>query len=419
MLGENPLIQFIPFRFLGRFVKSLAALTLAIAFLAVGCSRNETAAVDLDSVKITAGEATFENYRDKKVLIDVPAGNRNPRISWQTLYDMMPGEEPVAGRQKSDEEGNETVLKSLAGVVKKFVGGKSTKKNFANWKDDPAALRAELDRRFTKQFRSIIKQKRLKDELIAAGKAHDVDPINVLACILGENIFNVTGFDDAGTYAIRAQMMANKWALQFRSNEIELPVLLKRPEFSDCDAKVRAGGSHAQYWDCVGAVWAKKFLGKNVDGVKYPANGFKWTFFNPIGTGYSYGLGQLDPIRALMVTDQVNKKSGFRLLSVERPEEIYEDIIEPKTTIHYVAANVRLMIERYASGAGFDISHNPGVIASLYNLGGEGARADELYKKNLVSLKQGTVILPMENYYGFYMNEKEALMREAFARWGL
>lgn len=401
-------------------------LTVSAVFLLASCSKPQSAAVLDNAVEIAAKDATFDAYRDKKIVIDLEPGNHNPQISWRTLYDMMPGEEPVADRNKAEEAAAAasapmipTDLKQLANVVKKWVGGKSTKKNFANWKDDPVALRAELDRKFTKQMRSILKQKSYKAEIIAAANAHGVDPILILACIVGENIFNVNGFDDAGEYAVRAKLMSNKWAIRFNANQVDLAELVKRPEFEECATPMRAGGTHAEYWDCVGAVWSKKFMGKFVDGVRYPNNGFKWTFFNPIGTGYSYGLGQLDPIRALMVTDQVNKKSGLALLTVERPYEIYDAVIDPKTTFHYVAANARLMIDRYMAGAGFNIGRNPGVIASLYNLGGEGKRASDLYKRNLVSLKAGKLTLPLENYYGFYMNEKESLMRQAFDLWSL
>lgn len=365
-------------------------------------------------VSLNSPEITLENFRDRKLLIQVPPGNRNPELNWQTLYSKMPGEEPIEDQRPAEQQDT-----SAIGMVKKFVGGKSTKKTFARWKDDPAGLEKELDRRFTRAMRSILKNKALKAEFIAAGKAFGVDPILALGCMVGENTFNVTAFDDAGTYAVRYKIMADKWALRFRSTDVELTALVQLPQFEVCAAPMRAGGPHSEYWDCVGAVWAKTFHGKTVDGVKYPAQGFKWLFFNPLGTGYSYGLGQLDPIRALMVTDMVHRNSGLRLLTIERPEEIYEDIIRPQSTIHYVMANVRLMVDRYAQHAGFDISQNPGVIASLYNLGGEKARANSLYRKNLLSLKTGVPTPPVENYYGFYVNEKEALMRQAFERWAL
>lgn len=392
------------------FKAGAVSLTLGI-FL--GCSKSGPNIVGDYSVGIAPQDATLEAYRDHRIVIDLEPGNHNPKISWATLYDSFPGEAPPPDRKEDEED------LSLKKIAKAVVGGKSTKKNFSAWKDDPVGLRAELDRRFTKQMRSYVKSKTAKADLTAAGKAHDVDPILILACMVGENIFNVNGFDDIGGYVVMLKAMSEKWTERFHNNKIDLVDLLKRPEFEVCEAPKRAGGLYADYWECVDALWSRTFAGKMIDGVRYPNTGFKWAFFDPIGTGFSYGPGQLDPIRALMVTDQVNRKSGLRLLTIERADEIYRDIIDPKTTFHYVAANVRLMIDRYRTVGNFDISKNPGVVASLYNLGRENKKAHELYANNLKSLKSGQIVRPIENYYGFYMNEKEALMRQAFERWAL
>ncbi len=391
-------------RFARRFIWTLLSFAaVVVAACSPELSQKET---DLASVGMASSEITLESYRDRKILIDLPPGNRNPQLSWNTLYAMMPGAGAVV---TTDEEGITTTV----------TASSSTKKTFEAWSNDPAGLRGELDRRFNRTMRSILKDKGLKAELIAAGAAHGIDPVLVLACVVGENTFNVGLVDDIQTLAIVSAKWAAKWALKFKSNNIDLFDLLKKPEFEVCNAPVRAGGSQADYWDCVGQVWRRSFMGKPIDGGKsrYPASDLKWVFFNPIGSGYTYGLGQLDPVRALMVTDMVNKKSGFRFLTVERPEEIYEDIINQRTNVHYVAANVRLMVDTYKNKAGFDISKNPGVIASLYNMGGEGGRANALYKKNLAAIPKGRLIPPMENYYGFYVNEKEELLRQAFERW--
>ena len=393
-------------RFVSRFIWTLLSITtVVVAACSPDLSVNENS---LDSVSMSSSEVTLANYRDRKILIDLPPGNRNPQLSWNTMYDMMPGKASIVA---TDEEGITTTTTSSS----------STKKTFEQWATDPVGLKAELDRRFSRTMRSILKDKGLKAELVAAGAAHGIDPILVLACVVGENTFNVGLVDDIQTLGIVATKWAAKWALKFKANNVDLFDLLKKPEFEVCHAPVRAGGTQADYWDCVGQVWRRSFMGKPIDGgkLRYPASDLKWVFFNPIGSGYTYGLGQLDPVRALMVTDMVNKKSGFRFLTIERPEDVYEDIINQRTNVHYVAANVRLMVDTYKNRAGFDISKNPGVIASLYNMGGEGGRANALYKKNLVAIPKGQLIPPMENYYGFYVNDKETLLRQAFERWKL
>lgn len=390
-------------------IRAVLMSLLVLSSIVAACSKSASPRPEVDGEMAMLDGVTLQTYRDHAIIIPVPPGNRNPSISWSSLFANLPGRGTV-----TRTEANGTVT-----VVSKAT---STKKTFENWENDPQGLRAELDRRFTRTFRSILKDKGLKAALLEAGRAHEVDPVLVLACVLGEGTFNVGLTDDIQTLAVVSTKWAAKWALRFRSNGVDLAELLKKPEFAGCDAGVRAGGSHAAYWDCVGQVWRKSFMGKIVEpGSKerYPASDLKWVFFNPLGSGFTYGLGQLDPIRALMVTDMVSKKAGLRLLTVERPEEIYEDIIHPRSNIHYVAANVRLMIETYEDRANFDISKNPGIVASLYNLGGEGGRANNLFRTNLDTIPKGSLTLPMENYYGFYINEKETLIRQAFDRWAM
>lgn len=66
----------------------------------------------------------------------------------------------------------------------------------------------------------------------------------------------------------------------------------------------------------------------------------------------------------------------------------------------------------YKKYANFDISNNIGVLATLYNLGAEKQRALQLAKKNQELVKEGKQkALPVENFYGWYMNKKETTLK--------
>ena len=82
-----------------------------------------------------------------------------------------------------------------------------------------------------------------------------------------------------------------------------------------------------------------------------------------------------------MVTDLVNEMSGFDLLSVSEPATIYDHILNPQISIHYVAANNLTSIRIYKERANFDISKNVGVITTLYNLGRRGAEPMNVIKR--------------------------------------
>jgi hypothetical protein len=100
-LGRNIVIELLV-GFVGRMAPdssrlfarmwNLVLLPFAMALL-FGCSNSFFSTVSSDTVSATNGEeVTLESYRDKKVLIPVPPGNRNPSISWATLYDNLPGQ---------------------------------------------------------------------------------------------------------------------------------------------------------------------------------------------------------------------------------------------------------------------------------------------------------------------------------------
>ena len=81
--------------------------------------------------------------------------------------------------------------------------------------------------------------------------------------------------------------------------------------------------------------------------------------------------------------------------------------MNPDMTLAYVAAALRNSIEAYQDIAGFDISTNPGVTATLYNVGNPQQRAQALARKNQQRGAKGLAPqYPEENYYGWLVNDK-------------
>ncbi len=126
-------------------------------------------------------------------------------------------------------------------------------------------------------------------------------------------------------------------------------------------------------------------------------------------------MGQLSPTRILLTNDIAVAKGGLKKIDPTHTDELYQSTLDVDTNIHYVAASVVVEIEQYKKHAQMDISQNIGVIATLYNLGDEKRRALRLAKENETRTDQDkSLMYPKENFYGWYMNKKEAQIRALF-----
>jgi hypothetical protein len=81
--------------------------------------------------------------------------------------------------------------------------------------------------------------------------------------------------------------------------------------------------------------------------------------------------------------------------------------MDPDMTLQYMAAIIRHDIDTYRDIAGFDISGNPGLTATLYNVGDSDTRAETLAAENRKRRSAGLAPkLPVENYYGWLVNDR-------------
>src|SRR5690606_25306292 len=123
--------------------------------------------------------------------------------------------------------------------------------------------------------------------------------------------------------------------------------------------------------------------------------------------GQTFGLGQINPLTALQMSDMVNRVSGLPKLRAEDGSTIYKTIMDPDLTLPYIAATIKQSITSYRQIAGFDISKNPGLTATLYNTGGANDRARALAQGNKKRKAAGqSELMPQENYYGWLVNSK-------------
>jgi len=256
--------------------------------------------------------------------------------------------------------------------------------------------------KYRKIYGLLQRDQRLIANIKKVAAIYGIDPIHIVGAIVGEHTFNVDGLDTLQTYYVKASQYVDI-DMSFSYKGETAAQFFQRPQFSRCNQL----NSGYEVWDCRSVVWRTTFEGKRVDGRRYPNVRIQRVFFKPGIAGQTFGLGQLSPVTALSVNEYVHAKSGLPLLDINRANEVYQAVMDPDRTLHYMAAQLRIAIDYYRGIAGFDISQNPGVTATLYNLGEVATRARQLAAENAQRNKKGQPIAyPEENYYGWLVNDR-------------
>ena len=246
----------------------------------------------------------------------------------------------------------------------------------------------------------------LQARIKASAARFGIAPVHIVGALVGEHTYNVDALDYLQSYIVKAASYL-KAGIEFAYDGEQVTDFVRRPQFAPCS---KFADSY-RLWACREDIWKTRFAGKTVDGKSWPADRFGRAFFQPLYAGQTFGLGQLNPLAALSVTDYVNRVTGAPLLTADKPGKVYETIMDPDSTLDYMAALIRVSIDSYRSIAGLDISGNPGITATLYNLGDVVERAEAARAKRVS--EPGS--LPQENYYGWLVNDKlselQALVR--------
>ena len=273
-----------------------------------------------------------------------------------------------------------------------------------------AATKSTFEAKYEKVFRLLQNDPQLRGKIRKVSAKYGIDPLHMVGAIVGEHTYNVDAYDRLQTYYVKAvSYVANDISFSYKGESIG--DFVNRPEFEQCQS---ARGSYA-LWDCRETIWNTEFSGKTVGGSAFPRNRFSAVFFQPLYAGQTFGLGQLNPLTALQMTDLVHSVSGLPKIDANNGKEVYRTIMDPDLTLPYMAATIKQSIEAYKRIAGFDISKNPGLTATLYNTGDPEARALALASENETRRAAGEAEkMPEENYYGWLVNEKLGELKTLF-----
>ncbi|WP_422785509.1 DUF1402 family protein [Roseibium algae] len=259
-----------------------------------------------------------------------------------------------------------------------------------------AASKSNYDAKFEKVLAVLKRDKRLISSIKRVAGRYNIDPIHMIGAIVGEHTYNYDTLDSAQSYYVKALAYAGI-DISFEYDGEHVDTFVERPQFDRC-RKTKQGNTSDKRWSCYERIWNTQFRGKRVDGKRFPKTNFNETFFQPLFSGQSFGLGQLSPLTVLKMTDRVARQSGNRKLSASNEEDVYKATMDPNVSLHYMAAVIQDAIEAYKSVGKVDISNNPGLTATLYNLGDPWSRAAK-YRRS------GTA-WPKENYYGWLVNDR-------------
>ncbi len=242
----------------------------------------------------------------------------------------------------------------------------------------------------------------LRSKIKATASRYGIDPLHMAGAIVGEHTYNVDAYDRLQTYYVKAvAYLQSDFGFAHKGESVE--TFVGRPQFERCGKFTDS----YDLWTCREAVWDGEFRGKTVDGASFPNNRFSAVFFQPFYAGQTFGIGQLNPLTALQMTDLVARVSGLPKLEASNAQEVYRTIMDPDRTLAYMAATLKTSIDAYRNIAGFDISQNPGITATLYNVGNPEQRARSLKAENDKRRQAGQKPrLPEENYYGWLVNDR-------------
>ena len=272
------------------------------------------------------------------------------------------------------------------------------------------AAKSTYEAKYRKVYALLKNDQALRAKIETVSKQYGIDPLHMVGAIVGEHTYNVDAYDRLQTYYVKAISYFSS-DFSFAHGGESLDTFIQRPQFSECDDKK---GSY-KVWTCREGVWNRHFRGKTIEGAAFPNNRFSAVFFQPFFAGQTFGIGQLNPLTALQMSDMVSKVSGLPELDHANPQQVYRTIMDPDLTLAYVAATLKTSIEAYRDIAGFDISKNPGITATLYNVGDPEGRARALKAENQKRKQAGEAPrLPQENYYGWLVNDKLEELKALF-----
>ena len=216
--------------------------------------------------------------------------------------------------------------------------------------------------------------KRIKSDIKRAAKTFGLPAEYVAGAIIAEHALNVDWRDQWQNKAIQTEWRRR---LLLRSTNALLVELLESEKVrTNCTGEARA----YNYWYCV--IKQRYNISRSVPSTRQYKK-FTNEYFNPnvaVGQklGTTFGLGQLSPLRAMMVSDLVASRTSIPEIDFtdeQSRSQLYSDLLNPKRVVYYIAATMYQAIEIYNAYGFSNVASDMGVVITLYNIGNERRHA--------------------------------------------
>ncbi len=232
----------------------------------------------------------------------------------------------------------------------------------------------------------------LLQEAVRLAKIFQIDPLDILGPIIGENSFN--GFID--------RTIQDSYHKMIQQSDIEKMSEKMSQITNNAEAQKCLNSNITNYWKwrCVIFYSANSVNNSNGDLIR----GF-YSFSGP--KSGTFGIGQIQPFLLWSLNDIVASKTKYEKFELNNLDKPMHIIFNNKEMLAYIAANTVVSIQVYKIVAGVDISKNSGLTTTLYNLGDEYKRAYNLKLQKNYSAGA----LPQVNYMGWYINTFDQKIR--------
>ena len=185
----------------------------------------------------------------------------------------------------------------------------------------PRRCKTTFEAKYRKVYALLKNDKKLRSKISEAAAAYGIDPMHIVGAIVGEHTYNVDAYDRLQTYYVKAVSYldaAISLQLRWRGRRRLRRSGRNFPPATTPRAATICGPAAKR-------VWNSDLPRQEVGGTAFPNDRFSATFFQPFYAGQTFGLGQLNPLTALQMSDSCTASPACRRSTASDPQRRLQD----------------------------------------------------------------------------------------------